>query len=376
MKIKPVKNYKKPLYAVAAAAAAGMLSGCTPELAGDVAVVDGAMDIPPDYTTTSEVMPEGTVEVQTEGTVHISDDEQQKINNFWVSYENEIKKKDEYLNAFAKHGYNLFLSDYDESEQCSACDFGNSLAKVAFDSRYLFVGFYTEDISDDFVYQSGKATDYGYIFNRYGYCVALIDINESTDGRIEEIVEAIVNDYRNFDEIDEPDETAVELAGDVVFVPDEEEELEIAGGITLAPDETCAVVEEFSLAGDIAIPPDYNADNMGMEYAEQYISAFAEKGITLTETPDGDWGPFALGFETIPFIISLESTEHNIYLGFYSSENTALIDEIKNAGGVSFGYGYCLRVCHEDIYYKLVLIDTDSPHSEYTDFIADYVDLF
>ena len=111
MKIKPVKNYKKPLYAVAAAAAAGMLSGCTTELAGDVAVVDGAMDIPPDYTTASEVMPEGTVEVQTEGTVHISDDEQHKINNFWVSYENEIKKKDEYLNAFAKHGYNLFLSD-------------------------------------------------------------------------------------------------------------------------------------------------------------------------------------------------------------------------------------------------------------------------
>ena len=164
MKIEPVKNYKKPGYAVKLAAfvaAAGALTGCTEE-----ADLEGATSLPDDVTTgvatvdpdaqidggmvvvedeTGEVSiegevtidPDGTTEVQLAGDVAVVTEESDK------PYEMGMYYADMFIDALAEKGIN--------AEKCESC-YGEYKGKefrpiiVAEDDKVM-IAFFTSQAS-------------------------------------------------------------------------------------------------------------------------------------------------------------------------------------------------------------------------------------
>lgn len=188
-------------------------------------------------------------------------------------------------------------------------------------------------------------------------------------------------------------EEVLELAGDVAFVPDETENyettsdetvisaevttsecVEIDGGIVIPEDVEMPVAEEFSLAGDIAVAPDYEAETEGMEYDGDYINTFYDKKVPLMRWvyDDADWRT-GMTLGEIPFVVSLQSTHDDFFISFYSSDNSDLLAEIESAGGVPFDYGYIVYAAYKGGERNLVFIDVNKPHYDNIGKIADYL---
>lgn len=184
-------------------------------------------------------------------------------------------------------------------------------------------------------------------------------------------------------------EEVLELAGDVAFVPDETESyetapaetevttsecVEIDGGIVIPEDEEIPVVDDFNLAGDIAIAPDYEAEIMGMEYEADYVGTFYEKKIPLMRWvyDDESWRT-GMTLGEIPFVVSLQSTHDDFFISFYDSDNADLLAEIENAGGIPFDYGYTVYASYKGGTRRLVFIDITKPHYDNIGKIADYL---
>ncbi len=188
-------------------------------------------------------------------------------------------------------------------------------------------------------------------------------------------------------------EEVLELAGDVAFVPDEtenyetttdeteivteittSESVEIDGGIVIPEDEEMPVAEEFSLAGDIAVAPDYEAEIEGMGYDTEYINTFYDKKVPLMRWvyDDADWRT-GMTLGEIPFVVSLQSTRDDFFISFYSSDNSDLCAEIETAGGVPFDYGYIVYAAYKGGERNLVFIDVNRPHYDNIGKIVDYL---
>ncbi|MBQ7835207.1 MAG: hypothetical protein IJ385_05435, partial [Ruminiclostridium sp.] len=150
--------------------------------------------------------------------------------------------------------------------------------------------------------------------------------------------------------------------------------VEIDGGIVIPEDEEMPVAEEFSLAGDIAVAPDYEAEIEGMEYDGDYINTFYDKKVPLMRWvyDDADWRT-GMTLGEIPFVVSLQSTRDDFFISFYSSDNSDLCAEIETAGGVPFDYGYIVYAAYKGGERNLVFIDVNKPHYDNIGKIVDYL---
>lgn len=166
--------------------------------------------------------------------------------------------------------------------------------------------------------------------------------------------------------VTEDDETTVEVTTT--------EAVEIDGGIVIPEDEEIPVVDDFSLAGDIAIAPDYEAEAEGMEYDTEYVNTFYDKNVPLMRWvyDDADWRT-GMTLGEIPFVVSLQSTHDDFFISFYDSDNTDLLAEIENAGGIPFDYGYTVYASYKGGTRRLVFIDITKPHYDNIGKIADYL---
>lgn len=411
MKIEPIKNYKKPKYAAALAAvtAVGTMSGCIPM------GTPGIGPTPVDTTTTQYNPPPDpeTVDYEKYNYPIFTKSEKAEIDKFWEMYYEEKKSSELYIEAFKKYGLDLIRTEEDVS--------GDFAVGAYYDENHKLVIAFSRGNVEDKNLKHYTKTKYGNfaVVSSYWvgdnnvfdtYMVAYIDMTKSPLENLDEIAAAIVNDANNtmgilYDggvpviteeelEIEggiivEPDEEElIALEGDVAIIPDEEETFELAGDVAVISEEELelegkiaapsdvtaeyACAEEFSLAGDIVIPPDYISDRKGMEHAEKYMAAFKERGITLSECTSEEGCPDALGFGEIPFIPALKAEEYRFFISFYSSDDTALCSEIEKAGGEGFSYGYINKAYFNNSAFTILFIDVNSPHSENTSEIADY----
>lgn len=385
MKIRPVKSYKKPTYAVslAAVAALGTLSGC--------------------YNP-----------FQTEGVAPMPSAEEilENSEKAMAVYYREMENKDSYIAAFEKLG--CVLSE--RSVPLPVSEFGGKYAGVPFENadRLLFVGFYTGGLSTNLSNsKSAEETDYGYFIlmeiNGAVHKFALINLDNNPSENIDTIAEEIMADLSEHSEKAELSEDVFETAGIVAVEGDslstttttaqmlpegtvvmtEEEDTPddlddvfvLEGDVAYVGDEydeplseaDAAPAFELSLAGDIAFPPDYASADEGMEHSAEYIAAFKDAGIELKKMEGNEWGPFALDTGGKPFIISLEAKYQPLFINFCDLSDNDVCTDIENIGGERFAYGYSAVISYNNSNYRLLLIDAGSDHYENIDEIAEYI---
>ncbi len=385
MKIRPVKSYKKPAYAVslAAIAALGTLSGC--------------------YNP-----------FQTEGVAPMPSAEEilENSEKAMAVYYKEMENKDSYIAAFEKLG--CVLSE--RTEPLPISGFGGNYGGVPFENAdsLLFVGFYTGGFSTHLSNsKSAKETNYGYFLlteiNGAVHSIALINLDKNPYEKIDTIAEKIMADFSEHSEKAKLSEDVFETAGIVAVegdslspvtttatvlpegtvvmaeeedTPDDSDDIfMLEGDVAYVGDEydeplyeaDAAPAFELSLAGDIAFPPDYAAADEGMAYSEEYISAFKEAGIELTEKEGNEWGSFALDTGGAPFIISLEAKNKPLFISFCDLSDEDVCNHIENIGGERFGYGYTAVISYLNSKYRLLIIDAGSDHYEDVNGIAEYI---
>ena len=287
MKIEPVKSYKKPKYAAALAAvtAVGTMSGCIPT------GTPGVGPTPVDTTTRRTTAPAGTVTTasdlqisgdvavitETAGIADISTDNDydEKINEFRKMYNAEKEKSAYYLNAFKKYGMNLAETSgkifVDFAEQ-AFYDETHKLI-IAFSSGNVYdrhFEYYMETEYGNFAVSTSYWGTYPGVKNAVSdtRMIAYIDMDKNPVENLDEIAEAIVNDTNNTIKI---------IYDDEVPLIDMENELQIDGGITVVPDE-----EVFELAGDVAFVPDEEEETIELSGDVAFVSD-EEDNSTETE---------------------------------------------------------------------------------------------
>ncbi len=354
MKIKPVKNYKKPRYAALAMAAVTALAGCaevqtegtapnpnaslTTEVAldGDVAVAETTSA----ENTTTTTVPAGSVAIATE----------------------ETTSTQEKTEAIA--------TTETASTTTSVTNLQGTATTVDDESDIA-----AEEIAENDIVEVSTE----------GIVVAPEDTLTSETDKEEDF--ELAGDIAVIEDEGEPDEEAVELGGDVVVeeevgidgeiaLPEDEEIFAEEGEIAVAGDdyyeyEDVYAAEEFSLAGDIAVVPDYDAYNEGAEYTDEYINIFREHGIFLAEKPGDEWGPYAVIFKDKPFILSLTGLRHDFYISFFNSEDKAFTDELRYHGMTEFEYGYYGAADINNSTYTILFIDVTSDHYNHIGEIAE-----
>lgn len=248
MKIEPIKNYKKPKYAAALAAvtAVSTMSGCIPMSTPGIAPMPVDTTTYPTtaefttaaptgtVTTASDLEVDGGISVVTEKT--LSEDEKE-IDEFCEMYRSHKEYFELYVNAFKNYSVDLLRTDINVE--------GDFAFGTFYDETHnLVIAFSKGNVNiKDFQYY--KVTEYGNFAvtstdsdnpelseSRFDTrMVAYIDMEKNPIENLDKIVSAIVinaNSAISMFYVDIPlingDEVILELAGDVAFIPDEEQE--------------------------------------------------------------------------------------------------------------------------------------------------------
>lgn len=360
MKITPVKNYKKPRYAALAMAAVTTLAGCSEIEPEGIAPYPN--DLP---VTASEPTLSGTVTTTAEA------------EDITTSEKTTVTTTASYTEIISSPSLSGTVTTTEEAEDTVTSTTTFPITTASFSSSLQ--GTVTTADDDDDIAAEEIAEDDIVEVSTEGIVVAPEDTLSSTTTEEEPFLL----------EGDVPfigDEEAVELGGDVaveeevgidgeISLPEDTETFTEEGDVAVAGDdytyEDVYNAEEFSLAGDIAVVPDYDAYDKGIEYTDEYIKVFRERGIFLAVKPGDEWGPYTVIFKDKPFILSLTGLRHDLYISFFNPEDKAFTDELKYHGMTEFEYGYYGVADVNNATHTLLFIDITSDHYNHIGEIAD-----